>query len=84
MWEVLELFQVEQEAISVGIGDKIGNTAQDAKGKIKESAGKASGDDQMEAEGRIDQAKANAKDAIEGVKDKAAEAFNKVTGKDEE
>ena len=38
-------------------------------GKAKEAFGKATGDDSTEAEGKIDQAKASIKDAVENVKD---------------
>lgn len=64
--------------------DKLGNAAENAKGKVKETAGSATGDEQLEAEGKLDQAKAKAKDAVEDVKDKAAEAFNKLTNKDKD
>lgn len=50
-------------------GDKISNAAEDAKGKAKEVAGKATGDDKLEAEGKSDQVKADLKKAGENVKD---------------
>ena len=50
-------------------GDKIGNAAEDAKGKIKEGAGKATGNDKLEAEGKADQVEADLKKAGENVKD---------------
>ncbi len=50
-------------------GDKIGNAAEDAKGKIKEGAGKATGNDKLEAEGKADQVKADLKKAGENIKD---------------
>ena len=50
-------------------GEKIGNAAEDAKGKIKEGAGKATGNDKLEAEGKADQVKADLKKAGENVKD---------------
>ena len=43
--------------------------AQKAKGKVKEKTGKATGDGRLEAEGDVDQAVANAKQAGEKVKD---------------
>lgn len=49
--------------------DKFENTAEDLKGKTKETAGKASGNEQLEAEGKNDQTKANLKQAGENVKD---------------
>lgn len=53
----------------MGIGDKISNLAEEAKGKFKEGAGKATGDDQQVAEGKADQSGANVKQAGENVKD---------------
>jgi uncharacterized protein YjbJ (UPF0337 family) len=41
------------------------------KGKAKEMAGKATGDRSKEAEGKTDQAKGNAKEAMEDMRDKA-------------
>ena len=43
----------------------------EAEGKAKEAWGKATGDDKTEAEGKIDQAKGGAKDAVDDVKDAA-------------
>ncbi|MEU6890284.1 CsbD family protein [Streptomyces sp. NPDC046557] len=42
-----------------------------AKGKMKEAAGKATGNDRMAAEGKMDQAKGKAKSALEDTKAKA-------------
>jgi uncharacterized protein YjbJ (UPF0337 family) len=50
-------------------GNKARNKAQELKGQAKEAAGRASGDQRLEAEGRADQAKANLKQAAEKVKD---------------
>jgi uncharacterized protein YjbJ (UPF0337 family) len=49
--------------------DKAKNSAQQAKGKIKETAGKAVGNNKLEAEGNADQMKGNLKQAGEKVKD---------------
>jgi uncharacterized protein YjbJ (UPF0337 family) len=49
--------------------DKIHNAAQDAAGKGKEAAGKVTGNEELEAEGKADQAKADIKQAGEKVKD---------------
>ncbi|HVB51149.1 MAG TPA: CsbD family protein [Acidimicrobiales bacterium] len=49
--------------------DKAHNSAQVAKGKVKEVAGQATGDEQMESEGRVEQSKGNLKQAGEKVKD---------------
>jgi len=53
----------------VGLGDKAKHTAEDAAGKAKEAAGKMTDDEKLEAEGKLDQAKASAKKAGEDVKD---------------
>lgn len=49
--------------------DKVKNNAEKVTGKIKEHAGKATGDESLEAEGRTDQAKGDLKNAGEKVKD---------------
>ena len=49
--------------------DKAANKATATKGKIKKAVGKAVGNEQMEAEGKADQAKGNIKQAGENVKD---------------
>jgi len=53
----------------MGKKDKAKNLAQKAKGKMKETTGKATGDSQLEAEGNVDQAKGSLKQAGEKVKD---------------
>jgi uncharacterized protein YjbJ (UPF0337 family) len=54
---------------TVSAEDKAKNTAEQAKGKVKEAAGKATGNESLEAEGHGDQAKGNLKQAGEKVKD---------------
>ncbi|MFJ8043923.1 CsbD family protein [Kitasatospora sp. NPDC096147] len=49
--------------------DKIENAADKAKGKLKEGAGKVTGNERLEAEGKADQAKGDIKQAGEHVKD---------------
>lgn len=63
----------------MGLDDKIGNKAEDLKGKTKEGAGKATGNEQMEAEGKGDQASAAVKDGVEKVKDAAGNIKDKLT-----
>jgi uncharacterized protein YjbJ (UPF0337 family) len=53
--------------------DKAKNTAGKAAGKVREGAGKVTGNESLEAEGRGDQAKGNLKQAGE----KAKDAFTK-------
>jgi uncharacterized protein YjbJ (UPF0337 family) len=51
-----------------------------ASGKAKEAAGKATGDDELADQGRGDQAKADAKDAVKTAGDKLGDATDKVKG----
>lgn len=53
----------------MGVDDKARNAAEDLKGKAKETAGEATGDRDLAAEGRADQTKADLKQAGEKVKD---------------
>ncbi|MFF5206079.1 CsbD family protein [Streptosporangium sp. NPDC000396] len=55
----------------MGADDKISNKAEELKGKVKEGAGRATGDESLEAEGKDDQLKGNLKQAGEKVKDSA-------------
>jgi uncharacterized protein YjbJ (UPF0337 family) len=58
-----------EELISMSALDKAKNKIDDLGGQAKEAGGKASGDKSTENEGKVDQAKANLKDAGEKVKD---------------
>jgi len=49
--------------------DKVKNAMQDVEGKTKEAMGKVTGNRRQENEGRADQAKFDAKNAGENVKD---------------
>ena len=53
----------------MGIDDKIKNSAEGAKGKAEEAAGRVTGNERLEAEGKADQSKADIKQAGEKVKD---------------
>ncbi|MEO5981452.1 MAG: CsbD family protein [Pedococcus sp.] len=53
----------------MGLTDKLDNSKDDATGKAKEAAGKATDDERLEAEGKTDQASADMKQAGEKVKD---------------
>lgn len=59
--------------------DRASNAFEDLKGKAKEATGHATGDEQLEAEGKLDQAKAGLKDKVEDVKDAIAAKFNDAT-----
>ncbi|MFC4999428.1 SDR family NAD(P)-dependent oxidoreductase [Dactylosporangium cerinum] len=53
----------------MGLDNKIDNKAQETTGKVKEGLGKATDDDQLEAEGKTDQASGSLKQAGEKIKD---------------
>ncbi|WP_031073941.1 CsbD family protein [Streptomyces sp. NRRL WC-3742] len=53
----------------MGTEDKLRNAADKAKGKVKEAAGKVTGDRTMEAKGKGTQVKSDLKQAGEKVKD---------------
>jgi uncharacterized protein YjbJ (UPF0337 family) len=57
----------------MGTDDKARNKAEELKGQAKEGFGRATDDEDLEAEGRTDQAKSDVKQAGEKVKD----AFNR-------
>jgi uncharacterized protein YjbJ (UPF0337 family) len=64
----------------MGTQDKASNKLQDVKGKVKETVGKVTGDEDLENEGKADQVKASVKDVGEKVKDAASEIKDAVTG----
>lgn len=53
----------------MGLKDKIENAVEDLQGKGKEAAGKANDDEDLQAEGKADQSKADVKKAGENIKD---------------
>jgi len=55
----------------------MGELIDKAKGKIKQAAGAATGDKNLERRGKVDEAKGNVKGAAEEVKHAAKEAFRK-------
>lgn len=64
----------------MGIQDKLENKAEELKGRAKESAGAATGDEDLKNEGKVDQASSGMKQAAETVKDKANAIAAKITG----
>jgi uncharacterized protein YjbJ (UPF0337 family) len=56
-------------AVDNSARNKTRNAAQKVKGQFKEAAGRATGDERLEAAGRADKTKANLKQAGEKVKD---------------
>jgi len=65
-----------REEPTMGLDDKIANKGQDLGGKIKEGTGKATGDRDLEAEGKGDQAAAGIKQAGEKIKDAVKNVIN--------
>ena len=59
--------------------DKASNKAQDIKGKVKEAVGDATGNNDLEAKGKADQAKAAVKDVGEKAKDAVGTIKDKLT-----
>jgi uncharacterized protein YjbJ (UPF0337 family) len=53
----------------MGFDDKVDNKSEELGGKVKEGVGKATDDEELEAQGKGDQAKANLKQAGEKIKD---------------
>ena len=53
-------------------------------GKVKEGAGKLTGDESTEAKGKAEQMVGNAKEKLSDAKDKLAEKFNDVVDKSKE
>lgn len=53
----------------MGNRDKLENIADEKVGEAKEAVGRASDDEDLESEGKVDQTKANLKQAGEKVKD---------------
>jgi uncharacterized protein YjbJ (UPF0337 family) len=58
-----------REGKLMGAEDKFRNAADKAVGKVKEAVGKVTDDEQLAAEGKTDQTKADLKGAAENVKD---------------
>lgn len=62
----------------MGIDDKFKNEAEDFGGKAKENIGDLTGDNELKAEGKADQASAGLKKVGEKLKDAGNEVVNKV------
>jgi len=59
----------DKESTMNDAADKMKHQGEELGGKAKEAAGKVTGNDELEAEGRFDQTKANLKQAGDDVKD---------------
>ena len=57
--------------------DRINGAADQAKGAIKDAAGKITGDTKLQAEGTADKVKGKIESAVGGVKDTVRDAANK-------
>ncbi len=55
--------------------DRIKGSAEQAKGKIKETVGKATGDAKLQGEGKAEQVAGKTQNTIGGMKDAAKEAL---------
>ncbi len=55
--------------------DRIEGSAEEAKGKIKETVGKATADAKLQGEGKAEQVAGKTQNAIGGLKDAAKEAL---------
>jgi uncharacterized protein YjbJ (UPF0337 family) len=55
--------------------DRIQGSAEQLKGKVKETVGKVTGDAKLQGEGKADQVAGKAQNAIGGIKDAAKEAL---------
>ncbi|WP_273351564.1 CsbD family protein [Corynebacterium resistens] len=60
--------------------DELKNKAEGLAGKAKETAGDATGNESLKNEGRADQTQASVKEKANELKNKAADAVNKVVG----
>jgi uncharacterized protein YjbJ (UPF0337 family) len=61
----------------MAMDDKAHNKTEELKGKAKETVGKATGNEQWEAEGKADQGKSGLKQVGENIKDAAKNVFDK-------
>jgi uncharacterized protein YjbJ (UPF0337 family) len=60
----------------MGAEDKASNSFKDAKGKVKETTGKATDNEELESKGKADQVEASIKDSVEHIKDAAGNLKN--------
>jgi len=59
--------------------DRIQGSAEQAKGKIKEVAGKVTGDSKLETEGKADQVAGKVQNTVGGIKDSVKETVEEAT-----
>ena len=58
--------------------DRVSGAANQAKGAVKEGAGKVTGDTKLEAEGKADKAAGKVQSAVGGAKDAVRDAVDKT------
>ena len=63
----------------MSIRNKLSNMLQDLTGRGKEAVGSATGNKELENQGKVDQTKAGLKDAGESVKDAASNVKDAIT-----
>ena len=64
----------------MGMEDKASNSIKNAKGKVKETTGRATDNEELENKGKSDQVEASIKDSVENLRDAAdnvKDAFKK-------
>ncbi|GGR17913.1 CsbD family protein [Agromyces mediolanus] len=66
----------------MGLGDKAKHAAEELAGKAKQGIGKATGNEELEAEGRAEEAKADLKQAGDKAKDAGNDVKDAFTGRD--
>src|SRR5262245_38604402 len=71
-----------QSGRSIMDNDRLAGSAKQAKGKVKESWGKITGDAKTETEGKADQAEGRVQNAVGGAKDAARELREKISGRE--
>jgi uncharacterized protein YjbJ (UPF0337 family) len=64
----------------MGTRDKASNKAQDLKGKVKETIGSATGNEDLRTKGKTDQTKAALKDVGEKARDAGSNLKDAITG----
>ena len=58
--------------------DRIGGAFEQAKGAVKETAGKVTGDTKLEAEGKADKVAGKVQSSVGGAKDTVRDAADKI------
>ena len=64
----------------MGTRDKASNKVQDLKGKVKETVGSATGNEDLRTKGKVDQTKAALKDVGEKAKDAGSNLKDAIKG----